>query len=537
MHIPVPALQKYSILAVIVLLSLIGSLAIAFSTRWGPWAYSDSTEYIVSARTFLSEGRLGFYAPSGTFKSLTLHPPLYSLILSAFGLIGIDLLIAARWLNVFLFGGTIFMTGALTWRLFRSSWMAILLSLTLLTLPTLVNVSSGAMTELLFFFTGGASILLMALYFEAPKMRWLILSAIATSLSFLSRYPGIALTITGLAGILLLNHFPWKRRIQDGLIYGSISLAPTCIWLVWVYRHTQTLSSHNFNFDINLWQALIPLRLSLVNLFWSWLPFLTNHVPYNYNLTRNILLVLGVLLTLAFVFTLAVLKREGRFTWPISPEFSFVFLWTTAALTYLALLSYSFLFTTPAPDVIPRTLLPLQYFLAFILLGLCLFIIRELRLPRWATLITVLLALPFLISNTLSSWSVIRNLYQQGAGYTARSWHDSDVMEVVPELPAEIPIITNEAFAFLLWTDRPAYDFCTLPCDQPENVRYGDNPDDEVQRIFREQGAALVLFYPFCASRDEPWNAERMAQLDDLTRGLTSVEYSCDGAIYYYPQR
>src|SRR4030065_2862237 len=112
MQTPVPAIQKHSILAVIVLLSLIGSLAIAFSTRWGPWAYSDSTEYIVSARTFLSEGRLGFYAPSGSFESLTLHPPLYSLSLSAFGLIGIDLIIAARWLNVFLFGGTIFMNGA-----------------------------------------------------------------------------------------------------------------------------------------------------------------------------------------------------------------------------------------------------------------------------------------------------------------------------------------------------------------------------------------------------------------------------------------
>jgi len=60
-------------------------------------------------------------------------------------------------------------------------------------------------------------------------------------------------------------------------------------------------------------------------------------------------------------------------------------------------------------------------------------------------------------------------------------------------------------------------------------------PQDKVQQVFRQQGAALVLFYPFCAPRNQAWLAERMAQVDNLTRGLTTAAQSREGAIYFYP--
>jgi hypothetical protein len=143
--------------------------------------------------------------------------------------------------------------------------------------------------------------------------------------------------------------------------------------------------------------------------------------------------------------------------------------------------------------------------------------------------------LVYLAANLPSSLTLVREYSLHGGGYTSLAWHQSNTLEALNRLPADTPIITNQAAAVLLWTDRSAYDFCSLPCNQPENPRYGDNPDDEVQRIFRQQGAALVLFYPFCASRAEPWNLVWMAQVEELTRGLTTQEFSCDGAIYFYP--
>jgi len=527
MKIPRPTLL------VISLLSLTGSLAIAFSTRWGPWAFSDSTEFIVSARNLLAGKGLGLYNPEGVFTPLTLHPPFYPLLLSAFGLVGVDLLVTTRWLNVILFGATIYIAGAIPYRLFKSTWLAVSSSASVLAMSTLVDVFSGAMSEPLFTFTSTLSICLLAVYLVDGGHRWLVVSAIAAGLAALSRYPGAVLIAAGMVEIILLTSTNWKQRIRDLLIYGSISLVPIGIWLQWIFSQSQ--SPRQISNPVDLGQAFISLRLGLVEVFWSWLPFTEYLPPYSYNLALHVLLAMGALLAFGFIFTLVKVWQAGRWKWPVSQEFNFVLLWAAVILAYLALLAFSYLFGSPTPDLIPRTLLPMQFFLGFFLLGSGLFFIKELRLPRWSALIPVLLAVPFIISNAQASWTLIRSYYQQGAGYTAMSWRDSNTLVEVAKLPADLPIITNEAAGLLLWTDRAAYDFCTLPCNQPGDARYGDNPDDEVQRIFRQQGAALVLFYPFCAPRDEGWNAERMAQLDSLTNGLTCLEYSCDGAIYLYP--
>ncbi len=91
----------------IILLALMGSIMIYYSTVWGPWVYSDSTEYIVSARNLLQGHGLGLFGASGAFHPLSLHPPFYSLVLSLFGAFGADLVTTARWINVVLFGLTI----------------------------------------------------------------------------------------------------------------------------------------------------------------------------------------------------------------------------------------------------------------------------------------------------------------------------------------------------------------------------------------------------------------------------------------------
>ena len=78
-------------LGAILFIGILGSLVIIYSTSWGPWVFSDSTAYIVSAKNMISGHGLGLYGPSGAFHPLTLHPPFYSLLLGLFGLFGADL--------------------------------------------------------------------------------------------------------------------------------------------------------------------------------------------------------------------------------------------------------------------------------------------------------------------------------------------------------------------------------------------------------------------------------------------------------------
>jgi 4-amino-4-deoxy-L-arabinose transferase-like glycosyltransferase len=519
---------------VIALLSLAGAIAIAFSTRWRPWAYSDSTTYIVSARSLLQGEGLGVAAHPGSVERLTHHPPLYPLVLSAIGWFGVELLDAARWLNIILFGALIFATGAFTNRLLRSSWLAISLSVLMFAIPPLVDIFSGAMSEPLFLFTSITGTFMIVLFLQTQQRRTLILAALAAGLAFLTRYIGVFAIASGLVVLLLLSHNPWKKRLKDLVLYGLVSLLPNAAWWLYVYLSTTTYAARQVVSRADLGGALIELRLLLVQVFWSWLPF-SQHFTYTYNLALKIWLLLGLLSLIPLGLVVWRLWRDRQAAREYHPEIRFLITWCIFSLAYLAFLAYAYLFTAPIPDVDLRMLLPVQIGVLIAPLAAALLLLKALRISAWGRLGVLALVLVHLLANLPTSIELVREYTLRGGGYTGIAWQQSNTLEALNQLPKEIPLITNQAAAVLLWTDRPSYDFCSLPCDQPDGVRYGDNPDDKIQQVFRQQGAALVLFYPFCASRAEPWNLEWLAVVEALTRDLTIYEYSCDGAIYFYP--
>ena len=522
------------ILLALILLSLLGATAIILSTRWGPWAYSDSTTYIVAARSVLKGDGLNVVAHPGSVERLIHHPPLYPLLLSAIGFTGIELLTAARWLNVILFGALIFATGAFSYRLLRSSWLAISISILMFAIPTLLDMFSGTMSEPLFLFASLTSTFLIVLFLETKQRRILVLAALAAGLAFLTRYIGIFAIATGLLALLLLNRTIWKERLQNLLLYGLVSIVPNVAWWVSVYLSTTTYAARELGVQTSLGSALIELRLLLVEVFWQWLPF-THSLTYSYNSTLRLLLLLGLLCL--FPLGLVVIKwwKDHQAAVLYRRELNFLVTWGMFCLAYFVFLAYAYLYTTPIPDIDLRMLLPLQIGLLITLSSGSLLVLKALNIPVWGRMGVLGLALLYLGAFLPVSIGLIREYTLHGGGYTNTAWHESNTLEALNMLPPDTPLITNQAAAVLLWTDRPAYDFCSLPCDQPGNVRYGDNPTDETQVIFRQQGAALVLFYPFCAPRDVLWNVEWMAEIEALTRDLTIYEYSCDGAIYFYP--
>jgi hypothetical protein len=522
-------------LLIIILLSIVGSLAIYFSTNWGPWAFSDSTEYIDSARNLLAGRGLGHLAPSGSLVPLTLHPPFYPLVLSALGLIGFNLLEAARWLNIFLFGATIFLSGSFTYALFHSSWLAISLSAAILTIPPLIDVSSGAMSELLFLFTATLGICLLIIYLGVRREYLLILSSIAIGLSMLSRYPGVVAVITCLIGLLVTGRISWKQRIRAILKFSLISITPSVIWVIWIYSQTRTLVARDYHFTLDIWSNTIDLRRSLMEIFWSWLPF-QGHLPsYSYNLARNVFLFfIGLIFLLASLMVIKkVVFRKSTHSSP--QEFTCVLLWMIFIIGNISLLAASFLLTSPVPDLNPRTLLPVQFGLVIALITLLASIINEFRLPSAVGWTCAVLALIFILPNARTSWKIINQYHIYGGGYTSQTWHSSLTLQELTELPLNIPIITNQSAAVLLLTERPAYDFCPLTCNQSGQLKYGDDPRDPTQNIFREEGAALVFFYPYCGVQNVEWYANTLAQLKSLTQNLRRYFSSCDGEIFFYP--
>jgi 4-amino-4-deoxy-L-arabinose transferase-like glycosyltransferase len=518
---------------IIILLSVIGSAAIFYSTRWGPWAFSDSAGYLVSARNLLAGHGLGYPGASGDFMPLSLHPPFYSLVLSAIGLLGVELITAARWLNIILFGTTIFLTGALSYKLFYSSWLSLSLCISLLVMPVFVDVSSGAMSELLFFFTALLGIFLLILYLKGHRRYLLIFSSLFIGLSFLTRINGAVVVGMGVLVLALARNVSWKQKIRDVFVFCLVSLSPVALWLIWVYFKTGTLAARQYSFNPHLWSITTEFRLKLMQSFWSWLPFQQFLPAYSYRLSRNVFLTLMGLI-LVFVCLIVLKKIKDRQTLAAtSGIFTFALLWITFIIGNILLIAASDTFSSTMLSKDSRTFFYIQFGLVFAFLALFLSIIKEYRLPTWVGWICATVILVINLSYARSSWNIIQQYHLTGSGYTSQAWHKSATLAMARALPANISLISNETAATLLLMDRPAYDFCVLPCSLSGSVRYGDNRQDPVQNIFREDGAALVLFYPMCG--DQPWFADTLAQLNSITQNLRQYFFSCDGAIYFYP--
>jgi hypothetical protein len=64
--------------------------------------------------------------------------------------------------------------------------------------------------------------------------------------------------------------------------------------------------------------------------------------------------------------------------------------------------------------------------------------------------------------------------------------------------------------------------------------RFGDDPTDSVQKAFRENGDALVLFNSSFWQFNKIYGDQTNQRLDNLTQGLYLYAQLRDGAIYMY---
>jgi hypothetical protein len=478
----------------IFLIGLLGSLVIIYSTRWGPWVFSDSTEYIVSARNLIAGHGLGLFGPSGAFHPLNLHPPFYSLLLSLFGWVGFDLVSAARWINVVLFGSTVVLVGLTIYATTHSSWLSIISTLLVFSMPALVDIYSGAMSEPLFIFLGFSSLSLVLLFLRNNRRIVLLAAALASGLSVLTRYIGIAFIITGICSLLIFSPQKWKKRIVDTFIFVLVSSLPIIGWLAWL--KFQSISARSIQLFTNFGEQLTNFRLGVMEIFWSWLPFTSLLPHYAYNHARNYLIIAIFLLLILTSLAIWKMHNNNAKIIDIPRELLFAGLMIIFSIAYIFVLAFSYIYTIPTPDLITRTFLPAHIALLLGFFALCLFFIRAWPALKWLPLLPILIAVGISISYLHDSLDIVLQYHQFGSGYTSRAVRNSETIRALEQLPSNIPLISNESALVLFYNDHPAYDISELTNDAPLKrfTRYGDDPTDPAQIAFRENGAALVLF-------------------------------------------
>lgn len=525
--------------ALLLILAGLAAWLLLYDMHYGPWAYSDSVEYIVSAKSLLAGQGLGIPSPEGGFMPLTLHPPFYSLLLAPFLALGLDAFAVIKAINTALFCLTLLILGIGVYRMTRSALAGLSVSALFLLAPAMLRDFDGAMSEPVFIFLSVLNLFLLLKEVFQPS-KWSFWGAVVCAgLAMLTRYIGAASIFVSFFLLLFFPAQPWKKNALRAVGYAVFSAVPTAIWLLYTASLSGSLASRSINSGLSLSSAVFTLRAELNSVLIKWLPFRETWYP---TWSAKIYTVYAVILVSALLFAALLWKwYRARKAKAADPEITSFLALVTAALLYCAgylgflLLS---LFSSIPPDLNERMYSPIQPMVWIILFGTCYAVIRAYRLPALMIIVPVLLAVLLGYSFWQQTYSDASDRYEKGDGYAGPDWKNSPTLQAVKELPADIPFISNEEAAVLFYTGKFPYEISELglsaPLANPGSFGSGDTKEEAA---FREKGAALILFWDtFNDQLKEVYDTDSDERLAQLIKGLTPYVETEDGAIYFYSE-
>jgi 4-amino-4-deoxy-L-arabinose transferase-like glycosyltransferase len=493
-----PSLKLYARVFLVALVVGIGMFLVWYSTRWGAGLISDTFQYVASARSFAAG--TGFSIPygDGLLEPMTKYPPMFSIVLAVFQLVGVSALQGARFINIFLFGVNIFLVFISVRQLTHSYYFSLLAALLFSISFVLIEAHSWALSEPLYICLGLCTILAFARYVKEVNRKWLILSAFLAAGVFLTRYVGLSLILAVLI-VILLSQLKLKRKLADVLLFGFIAVLPIALWTLRGYLLTSTLNDRVIQFH--------PLTqknyLSAINVIFEW--FLP--APLVDRSLKLLLLLSGLLVLGTLIYFLRAYK--GR--WSILAN-SLVQKNETIALHVIYLFMYGAMVivskTWVDADIglSDRMLSPMLVSLLILFMDLLSYLWNNVERTRIAVALIALGLFVYYLSGTVS---LIPRFHQGGIGIARRGWNRSEPVQALRSY-SSFSVYTNSISSLYLWSDRAGY-----------NIR-----DFE---LLKEKGTdkkvLLVIF------RNLPPSGERLKRLID---GLDLIQEDQIVSIYTF---
>ncbi len=531
-------MSRHIVLLSLILLSLFSGILVFLATSNGPWGYSDSVAYIVSARNLIKGFGLGVFTPSGRFVITYLHPPLFPLLLSGIGFLGMDLVDAARWCNLILCIATVFVTGYLYWRHSRYPELAALAGILTIIFPTTLMMFTSSMSEPLFLFLFSLSGLLLLEYFQNQVWKKLFLAALICGLLAVTRYVGIAVIISAVVCVFVFSTGTGVERLKRSVVFGLMAGIPLLIWLAVLKLSSGTgLGGRSIHVDGGqLVENAHAFSDIAGEILWGWIPFSRRVLFHLFYQMRDLSLVMAFLVVVVITWiSWRRLIQSGQ-SQKSNSDILIAAFFGVVAVFYLVFFAATWLFTVPQTPINNRLLLPIYIGITLGLLG-CWAVVQS----AWFSLTNPhTRAIPWLLMVIALYWyypqvvDVVTESYKNDT-ITSNRWRDSQIIRALKDIPVSRPIISNKSEAVLMWADRPAYDFwenlnlSSISQDSP----YGSDDADTAQRAFR-QGAILVVFNDFPNQIESIYGPRGKERLATIFNELTVVGRYPDGTIYLY---
>jgi len=470
------------------------------STQWGIGLSADSAVYIAGARGLLQGHGYSFPQGGGVWNAITLWPPFYSVVLAALGLLGLEPLEGARWLNSALLGGSTVLIGLLLRDTLKPSRLTPLMgALLFLLVDDTLSAFGWAWSDGLALFLGFAGLLLMGRYMKTRHRGALWASAGLVGMSFLSRYAGVAFVVTALAVLAIepgRDRGP-ARKLGDLIGFG----AGSCVLMVlWLFRNA-LVSGNPIGppvlagpITVRDWEALYEI----VSLW-----FVPGRLPAP---LRAWLMVLITAIFLVLSVTAIMARRGtgqeqddgnprvGKMALLFIPVYSTVILGTRTTFRYFNMAEDRYYLPVYAALVI-----------VWLVIGRWAYNRARVALSRSGRpvirtsgriVLGISVALAFgvtLLFHSVQAWKWARESYSEGMGYANESWHRSQLVRYVGNLPLEAAVFSNAYDALYILTGREVY---PVPQASPSLDRGRSSQDDwdDMAALLRDEGAVVVMF-------------------------------------------
>ena len=513
-------ISRFKFPILLAMLALCAMVILAISTPVGAGLANDSAAYIAGARSILQGKGYSDIWLDSTLEPITHYPPLLSLSLAAFGLVGIDPQRGARLLEILLFGANTALLGWIGWRMTRSQAFSLWLAALFLLNTALLRVHVFAMSEGLYLAWSLAAFVCFDFYSAGrQKPVWLAAAGLATGFAFLTRYSALALLPTFIL-VLFLFLKTWHVRLAATAFYLLGALPLMAAWLVRNMLAAGNATNRTFEYHpitseniqpgfYNFSQFLMPVE--------SW---------------RQAFAKAGLWEWITAAFGLALLLWLAARAWRMlsqpREESSRSLSLTTGvyAFGYLGAVLFSMSFFDASTKFQPRILAPLYVCFLVLLVGLGAWMWQKRQ--RALQSVVVLLVAASLAFSAYDSSQTVTEFKAAGQGYASWKWHDSQVMASLRALPAGTAIYTNSPPAVYLVTGRPSRVLPT-PIDPVDNHARGDY-EQNVSRMRADLLSGKAVLALFDSSNLE--DALGTQNVEAQTTGL-AILLKAQGYIIY----
>jgi hypothetical protein len=510
--------------------AILAALLVFISTLQGPGVGGDATIYLTSAKNFSQGIGLGLINPDDSFRLIPYFPPFFSLVLSLFSTLNMDMVIAVRWMNILLFCTTVFWVVKTTQELLHEWKFSLALGILLAASPVLVPAFSWVMSEPLSIFLGTLALLLLLKGLQNQEHNALLHgSAILAGLSAITRYGAVVYAATACILLLAFLSGNFRKRLGKAVVYGIEAALPLGLWAVIDLSLTSTVSSRSVQTLAGMGARLLSFLgdLKSVLLFWllpdSWITD-----PFYPTWINTILLALFVI---AFAAGSWFLLKKSK---PVQALYQLSMVLVVFSVLYLLMTLVISILTHPPITIGTRMFSPMAL-MVFWLLILILYAVW--KAGNHEPLITFAILVFMAIFTLWTGWRGLRIVeYDRinGLGFQSVVWQESNIVSYIQTLPDEQALVTNEEMGVLFLTGRRAYPLAEIYVDDPvdEFEPYGQLDSSDQGEIAFRQGAYLVLFDSIYDQLQGLYGNKTTERVMTLTDGLQLIYHGKDGNVF-----